>query len=41
VRGVIWLETLRFCLEHGIEVYESANELSLSAAKQDEISRSR
>jgi hypothetical protein len=33
VRGVIWLETLRFCLERGIGVYESASELSLSAAR--------
>jgi hypothetical protein len=37
VRGVIWLETLRFCLEHGIGVYESASELSLSAARPDEL----
>ncbi len=37
VRGVIWLETLRFCLERGIGVYESASELSLSAAHPSEL----
>jgi hypothetical protein len=37
VRSVIWLETLRFCLEHGIELYESASELALSAARPNEI----
>jgi len=37
VRGVIWLETLRFCLERGIGVFESASELSLSAARPDEL----
>ncbi len=37
VRGVIWLETLRFCLEHGIELYESASELALAAARPNEI----
>ena len=37
VRGVIWLETLRFCLERGIGVYESASELSLSAAHPGEL----
>jgi hypothetical protein len=42
VRGVIWLETLRFCLERGIGVYESASELSLSAAHpSDLVQRSR
>jgi len=37
VRGVIWLETLRFCLERGIGVYESASELSLLAARREEL----
>lgn len=37
VRGVTWLETLRFCLERGISVYESASELSLLAARPDEL----
>jgi hypothetical protein len=37
VRGVIWLETLRFCLERGIGEYESAGELSLSAAQPHEL----
>jgi len=37
VRGVIWLETLGFCLERGIGVYESASELSLSAAHPNEL----
>ena len=37
VRGVIWLETLRFCLERGIGVYESASELSLSVAHPSEL----
>ena len=37
VRGVIWLETLRFCLERGIGAYESATELSLSAARPHEL----
>ena len=37
VRGVIWLETLRFCLERGIGEYESASELSLSAARPNEL----
>jgi hypothetical protein len=37
VRGVIWLETLRFCLERGIGVYESASELSLAAAHPTEL----
>jgi hypothetical protein len=37
VRGMIWLETLRFCLQRGIGVYESASELALSAARPNEI----
>jgi hypothetical protein len=37
VRGVIWLETLRYCLEHGIGAFESASELSLCAARPDEL----
>jgi len=37
VRGVIWLETLRFCLERGIGLYESASELSLLAARPEEL----
>jgi hypothetical protein len=37
VRGVIWLETLRLCLERGIRTYESTSELSLSAARPDEL----
>jgi hypothetical protein len=37
VRGVIWLETLRFCLERGIGVHESASELSLSVAHPNEL----
>ena len=37
VRGVIWRETVRFCLERGIGVYESASELSLSAAHPGEL----
>jgi uncharacterized protein len=39
VRGVIWLETLRFCLERGFGSYESASELSLSAARPSELSQ--
>ena len=37
VRGMLWLETLRFCLQRGIAVYESASELALSAARGDEL----
>jgi hypothetical protein len=37
VRGVIWLETLKFCLERGIGEYESASELSLAAARPNEL----
>jgi hypothetical protein len=37
VRGVIWLETLGFCLERGIGAYESASELSLLAAHPNEL----
>lgn len=37
VRGIVWLETLRFCLERGIGVYESASELSISAARPNEL----
>jgi hypothetical protein len=37
VRGVIWLETLRLCLERGVAVYESASELALSAARPNEL----
>jgi hypothetical protein len=37
VRGMIWLETLRFCLQRGIEVYESASELAVSAARPNEL----
>jgi hypothetical protein len=32
VRALIWLETIRFCLESGVATYESASELSHSAA---------
>ena len=37
VRGMLWLETLRFCLQRGIGVYESASELALSAARPKEL----
>jgi hypothetical protein len=37
VRSLIWLETLSFCLGRGIDAYESANELSLAAARPDEL----
>jgi hypothetical protein len=37
VRGMLWLEALRFCLQRGIVVYESASELALSAARPDEL----
>jgi hypothetical protein len=37
VRGVIWLETLRFCLERGIGAFESASELALAAARPSEL----
>jgi hypothetical protein len=37
VRGMLWLETLRFCLQRGIGVYESASELALSAACPGEL----
>ena len=37
VRGMLWLETLRFCLQRGIEVYESASELALAAARPNEL----
>ena len=35
VRALIWLETIRFCLEAGIGTYESASELSLAAVRPD------
>ncbi len=38
VPGMIWLETLRFCLQRGIGVYESASALALSAARPSELS---
>lgn len=28
VRGVFWLETLRFCLDSGVQTFESPSELS-------------
>jgi hypothetical protein len=37
VRGMLWLETLRFCLQRGIRIYESASELALSAARPNEL----
>jgi uncharacterized protein len=37
VRGMLWLEALRFCLQRGIGVYESASELALSAARPGEL----
>jgi len=37
VRGMLWLETLRFCLQRGIGVYESASDLALSAARPNEL----
>ena len=39
VRGMIWLETLRFCLQRGIGCFESASALALSAARPDELSQ--
>ena len=40
VRGMLWLETLRFCLQHGLAVYESASALALSAARPSELRQS-
>jgi len=37
VRSVLWLETLRFCLECGIGTYVSASELSLAVARPNEL----
>jgi len=34
---LIWLETLRFCLEYGIESHESCNPVSLAAARPGEV----
>jgi uncharacterized protein len=34
---VMWLETVRFCLEHGIESHESCNPLSLAVARRAEV----
>ena len=37
VRGLIWLETIRSCLESGVATYESPSELSLAAARPAEL----
>jgi hypothetical protein len=37
VRALIWLETIRFCLESGVATYESPSELSRAVARPAEL----
>lgn len=37
VRSLLWLETVRFCLEHGIDTFESPSSDSIAAARPHEL----